>query len=236
MLAAGLRRRAACEASGLDPFDGRLHAAILHSRRPVRFEDLFDAEALARRRGPESVPALGEALLEALERTVGEGARARLFAALAGLPRAPAPRSSSGRARRWSELLGALGIERADLEERFFALIEDDVPEDPRAALALPRLDVLVRMQASPAGWRVVVVPDQEVPAGWDVECRLRGRGIPSGSARRLGAQPDGSYAFFVLARNFLFPPEVQVGLRCFAERPLLQFVWEDWQAPRGAP
>jgi hypothetical protein len=240
-LSQGIARNVAWRVSGVDPFWSRFQAAVLHSRRLLRLEELADARALVRGRGLEAAPALGEAFAEAVRLEGGPGALAKLVDAIAAARARPAPASPDACRALWEELVGATGVQAPRLEERFLEVVEDGGRDDPRGELELPRLDVALERQRGVTGWRVLAIPDRAVPPGWDVVCRVRSerpslRDPATDTARRLGRGPSGAFAFLVRTGPFLGRPWVQLGLRRVDPPPLAGTLWEDWSAPQGSP
>jgi len=232
VLAAGLVRFAAWRASGADPFWSRFHLATVHARRPLEPRELFDADRLERTRGAEVAAPLGEALVATCVALADEGVAPRLAAALAdGPPRGEA----AGRA-----LLADLGLDPDAVWQGVLAVAEDDSWGDPRARVALPRLDPLEETQdwTDPFGVRrrrILAVPDMDVPPGWEVVCRVRflGPGAPAGAVAGVSAgleRTGGCWQFWVPGAGLDLVLRVQLGLRPLEPRPLLdEPIWEEW-------
>lgn len=228
VLRAGLVRHVAWRAAGVDPFWSRFHAAVLHARHPLGERDLFDPGHLRLTLGPEAAPALGEALVAALARRHGDAAIPRLVAALCDEPSLDGPQGTSG----WEALFERAGCELTAVQEALLELLEDEVRRDPRAHLALPRLHALEDPQDQP-GLRLVVVPDQDLPSGWEVLCQVQDPGEPPRRAVCLGRDGKGCWVFNVpdVAPWSGELPRVQMGLKPPADAPFRDVLWEEWTA-----
>lgn len=237
VLREGLAQSCAVRAPGGDPFWTRFTASVLHARRPVDPREVADADTLLRERGPDALPALGEAWVEALRVRLGDDGPRRVLRALSERAARGAPPSDGWAA--WDELLRPLGTDAARVGAAFVDVVELTLLGDPRCAIALPRLRLMDEAQESVEMVRLVAIPDVDVPPGWDVECRvILGADAPV-VATRLGPDPKGCYAFAVRVS----PAMIATGLQLRAQlglRPLAPAarastlgggaIWEEWE------
>lgn len=234
----GLAQSCAVRAvGGGDPFWTRFAAGVMHARRPVDPREVVDADALLRERGPDALPVLGEAWVEALRARLGPDGPRRVLRALAERAARGAPPSDRWTA--WDEVLRPLGTDAAKVGDAFVDVVELTLLGDPRCAIALPRLRLMDEAQESVEMVRLVAIPDIDVPPGWDVECRVRLGGDPPTIATRLGPDAKGCHAFAVR----ISPAMIATGLQLRAQlglRPLAPAaragtlgggaIWEEWQ------
>lgn len=229
VLRAGLVRHAAWRAAEVDPFWSRFHAAVLHARRPLLLDELLEPGRLLATRGRDAAPALGELLVAALARSKGEGTIPLLAAALCDHRALEGPRGVA----EWRPVLQQLGTTPEELFQAVLELVEDTIPADPRAALSLPRLHALEDPQDQP-GLRLVAVPDEDLPLGWEVLCRVAEEsGQPPRRAVGLGRDAKGCWAFNVPDVPWGAElPRVQLGLRPPGDAPFREPIWEEWSGP----
>jgi hypothetical protein len=241
VLREGVCRNVASRVSGGDAFGSRFHVAILHSRQPLSLDDVFDSSELVNGRGAEAAAPLGDAFVDALREVHGAEAVVSVLRGVRELPARSAPDSVDQSHELWRDLAKAAGLDTVKLGERLVEIIEDAVYGDARAQIALPRLDVAMETTREPAGRRILAVPDQDLPEGWTVVCRVRraAPGEPEASPIRsqsFGADRNGCHVFFVRTNPFDTPPWIQLGLRAVDALPTLGTIWESWTAPNGAP
>lgn len=236
VLREGLAQSCAVRALGNDPFWTRFAAGVMHARRPVDPREVVDADALLRERGPDALPVLGEAWVEALRRLLGDDGPRRVLRALS--ERAGRGGSPGDGWTAWDELLRPLGTDAARVGEAFVEVIELTLLGDPRCAIALPRLRLMNEAQETVEMVRLVAIPDIDLPPGWDVECRVILGSDPPVVATRLGPDAKGCFAFAVRVS----PAMIATGLQLRAQlglRPLAPAaragtlgggaIWEEW-------
>ncbi len=146
----------------------QLIAAAARARREVKTEELLDHEKLAAERDENQVYPLGRAFIEVLVRRHGDGAPARVLAALG---RKDAPEGLEG-ALAWQDAFQTAGIDLSQVFDDFFAYLDEQVEQRREVIDALPRPRGAVEREEGQVGIRAVV--DGKVPEGWEVVCRFR--------------------------------------------------------------
>ncbi|HEY0092778.1 MAG TPA: ABC transporter permease subunit, partial [Archangium sp.] len=101
----------------------QLIAAAARARREVKTEELLDLEKLAAERDENQVYPLGRAFIEVLVRRHGDGAPARVLAALG---RKDAPEGLEG-ALAWQDAFQTAGIDLSQVFDDFFAYLDEQV-------------------------------------------------------------------------------------------------------------
>lgn len=146
----------------------QLIAAAARARREVKVDELLDPDRLAAERDEDWVYPLGRAFVEALVQRHGDGAPARVLAAVG---RKDAPEGLEG-ALSWQDAFQTAGIDLSQVFDDFFASLDEQVRlrRDFLDALPRPR-GVLVR-EGGKVGIRAIV--DGQLPEGWSVVCRFR--------------------------------------------------------------
>lgn len=231
----GLAQAAASRLVAKDAFWTRFAAAVLHVRRCVVVDEVWDAGLVERTRGVDAPAALGEAWVEALARAGGPSAPGKALAALAEQARGPAPVDGDGARRAWQAIAAAAGAPLDDALVRWLEVIEDSTLGDPRADVPLPRLRLMSEAQES-FDLRLAGLVDQDVPPGWDGVCRVR-IGDEALPTARLGPDRFGCPAFALRPGASILTgrPRVQLGLRPLdpaARAASIRggAVWEDWE------
>jgi hypothetical protein len=146
----------------------QLIAAAARARREVKTEELLDLEKLAAERDENQVYPLGRAFIEVLVRRHGDGAPARVLAALG---RKDAPEGLDG-ALAWQDAFQTAGIDLSQVFDDFFAYLDEQVERRREVIDSLPRPRGAVEREEGQVGIRAIV--DGEVPEGWEVVCRFR--------------------------------------------------------------
>jgi hypothetical protein len=143
-------------------------AAAARARREVETEELLDVEKLAAERDENQVYPLGRAFIEVLVRRHGDGAPARVLAALG---RKDAPEGLEG-ALAWQDAFQMAGIDLSQVFDDFFAYLDEQVERRREVIASLPRPRGAVEREDGQVGIRALV--DGKVPEGWEVVCRFR--------------------------------------------------------------
>lgn len=146
----------------------QLIAAAARARREVKTEELLDVEKLAAERDENQVYPLGRAFIEALVRRHGDGAPARVLAALG---RKDAPEDLDGPLA-WQDAFQTAGIDLSQVFDDFFASLDEQVERRRQVIDSLPRPRGAVEHEDGRVGIRALV--DGQVPEGWEVVCRFR--------------------------------------------------------------
>ncbi|WNG19248.1 ABC transporter permease [Cystobacter fuscus] len=145
-------------------------AAAARARREVKTEELLAPDKLAAERDANWVYPLGRAFVEALVRRHGEGAPARVLAALG---RKEAPEGLQD-ALLWQDAFQTAGIDLSQVFDDFFAGLDEQVARHQQLIASLPR----PRAAVEPSEHEVLLRPvlDTPPPEGWRVVCRFRAR------------------------------------------------------------
>ncbi|MGZ3461869.1 MAG: hypothetical protein ACXU86_25535, partial [Archangium sp.] len=146
----------------------QLIAAAARARREVKTEELLEVEKLAAEWDENQVYPLGRAFIEVLVRRHGDGAPARVLAALG---RKDAPENLQG-ALLWQDAFQAAGIDLSQVFDDFFASLDEQVERRRAVIDSLPRPRGAVGREGGRVGIQALV--DGKVPEGWEVVCRFR--------------------------------------------------------------
>jgi len=146
----------------------RRGAATMHARREVDFEELIDGRALARKRDTDLVYPLGEVFVAALVKRYGEAEAGQVVRAFA---RPGAPKDLKG-VELWRDILHACGGNLSEVEDLFFAELDQAVAEHHNFIDSLPRLRGAVEQEAG----YIVVHANYEGRAPGAILCRFRPR------------------------------------------------------------
>ncbi|OJH41053.1 ABC transporter permease [Cystobacter ferrugineus] len=143
-------------------------AATARARREVKTEELLAPDRLAAERDANWVYPLGRAFVEALVRRHGDGAPARVLAALG---RKDAPEGLQ-EALLWQDAFQTAGIDLSQVFDDFFASLDEQVARHQELITSLPR----PRAAVEPTEHEVLLRPvlDTPPPEGWRVVCRFR--------------------------------------------------------------
>ncbi len=141
-------------------------AAVTHARERVRFDELIDSAALARKRDIDLVYPLGELFIAALAETAGERAPVEVARAFG---RPGAPRDLDGIAL-WQDIFQAAGLNLERVIARWREMLDAEVKANAALIALLPRLRGRLDMEQGEPLIRV----DANPPPGWIVVCRLR--------------------------------------------------------------
>jgi len=141
-------------------------AATMHARHEVSFEELIDTEALTRKRDLNMVYPLGEVFVAALIKRYGEESVAKVISAFA---RPDAPTGLHG-AELWRDVFQAWGGNLGEVEDLFFAELDQAVAEHQGFIDSVPRLRGAVQRES---GQITVRVSDTERGSG-AILCRFR--------------------------------------------------------------
>jgi len=148
--------------------EDRVIAAAVRARREVKSEELMEPDKLAAQRDANLVYPLGRVFFEALVARHGDGAPARVLAALG---RKDAPENLEG-ALAWQDAFQSAGIDLSQVFDDFFARLDDLVEHHRELLDALPRPRGAVERADGQVGIRAIL--DGEVPEGWYAVCRFR--------------------------------------------------------------
>ncbi|QRN94548.1 ABC transporter permease [Archangium violaceum] len=147
----------------------QLIAAAARARREVKTEELLEPEKLAAERDENQVYPLGRAFIEVLVRRHGDGAPARVLAALG---RKDAPENLDGTLA-WQDAFQTAGIDLSQVFDDFFAYLDEQAERRRQVINSLPRpRGALERDEEGQVGIRAIV--DGTLPEGWEVVCRFR--------------------------------------------------------------
>jgi ABC-type transport system involved in multi-copper enzyme maturation permease subunit len=141
-------------------------AAALHSRHEVKFDELMDGDALARKRDPDLVYPLGEMFVAALVQRYGETAPGKVVRAFG---RTGGPTGLKG-AELWRDVLQSWGGNLSEVEDVFFQLLDQSVTEQKEFIASLPRLRGAVQRDSN----YIRIRATYEGPAPGKIVCRLR--------------------------------------------------------------
>ncbi|MBJ6762208.1 ABC transporter permease [Myxococcaceae bacterium JPH2] len=163
--------------------DYQLIAAAARARREVKVEELLEPERLAADRDADWVYPLGRAFVDALVRRYGDGAPARVLAAIG---RKDAPEGLDG-ALAWQDAFQTAGIDLSQVFDDMFAGLDAQVTEQRAFLESLPRPRGVVERQDGRVAVRARL--DKSLPSGWRVVCRFRR------TERAESYELDGPYA-----------------------------------------
>ncbi|NMO14598.1 ABC transporter permease subunit [Pyxidicoccus fallax] len=165
-LATYVEHRFGANAEELEAYE--VIAAAARARREVKTEELLDLDRLAAERDENWVYPLGRAFIEVLVRRHGDGAPARVLAALG---RKDAPEGLEG-ALAWQDAFQTAGIDLSRVFDDFFAYLDEQALRHASVIDSLPRPRGAVERKDERVGIRAVV--DGPIPEGWRVVCRFR--------------------------------------------------------------
>jgi hypothetical protein len=143
-------------------------AGATRARDQVKFEELLDDQALTLKRDSDLVYPLGEVFVSALVTRYGAAAPGQVLRAFA---RPDAPKDLKGFAL-WQDVLQACKFNLSDVEDAFFAELDQAVTDQRAFINALPRLRGAVQRDAT----RLIIRPSFTGPAPGALICRFRPR------------------------------------------------------------
>jgi hypothetical protein len=141
-------------------------AATMHARHEVHFEELFDGATLARKRDTDLVYPLGQIFVAALIKRYGDGAAGQVVRAFS---RPGAPKDLKG-IELWRDILRACDGNLAEVEDAFFAELDQSVAQESDFIGSLPRLRGAVEQE----GGYVVVRASYKGHGTGTIVCRFR--------------------------------------------------------------
>ncbi len=145
-----------------------LVAAVARARREVKTEELLQPDRLAAERDEDWVYPLGRTFIEALVRRHGDGAPARVLAALGreGVP------EGLDDALAWQDAFQSAGIDLSQVLDDFYVSLDAQVTRHRTTIDALPRPRGVLEREEGQVGIRALV--DGALPEGWELVCRFR--------------------------------------------------------------
>lgn len=141
-------------------------AAVMQSRKEVKFDELLSSEKLSRNRDTDLVYPLGEVFVAALVRLHGEAAPGKVVRAF-GRPNAPKDLEGF---ELWQDVLQACGYNFSEVEDACFSILEESVISERRFIDSLPRLRGAVQREDH----HIVVRATHPGTAPGRLICRLR--------------------------------------------------------------
>jgi hypothetical protein len=141
-------------------------AAVMHARNQVKFDELVDSDAFARKYDDDLVYPLGEVFVHAMINRYGEAAPGKVLRAFI---RPNAPKDLKG-AELWRDLLQSWGGNLSEVEDQFYAELDQAAAEYKQFVDSLPRLRGAVQSESR----LIVVKGSYEGDAAGTMVCRFR--------------------------------------------------------------